>query len=259
VTLVVVAALFATPRANAQSVGSDEERLEVAKAAYARGAAAYEQGHYLEAIEQFERAQKINPSPALLFNLARAESKAGREEAALAHMRQYLAARQDEPEAPTVRAQIEALEHAIAERRERADIERQVEDAGERSQRANRLASIRRRKRMRVAAWTLFAVGLTAAASGVAAGLVAEHDSQSVERAGASAPGLTAVPFNQVAGTASGGLAAQRAGLVLDVAGGALAAAGLGLIAFSYRPAARALDRAWIAPGPRAIVMGIAF
>jgi tetratricopeptide (TPR) repeat protein len=73
------------------SAGAEPRSLP-ARAAYARGKAAYEQGAYGEALRHFEEAYRVQRAPALLFNMAQAHRLSGPEhcEQALELYRKYL-------------------------------------------------------------------------------------------------------------------------------------------------------------------------
>src|SRR5438270_10064433 len=76
--------------------------------------ALYESGKYEEAVKEFELAYRLSNRPALLFNIARAEAKAGHEENAIAFLKRYLEERPDAPDASAVLAEVEARERAMA-------------------------------------------------------------------------------------------------------------------------------------------------
>jgi tetratricopeptide (TPR) repeat protein len=78
------------------------------------GVEAYNAGRYEEAIKEFELAYRLSARPALLFNIARAESKLGHEEAAIAFLRRYLEEKPNASDAPAVLAEIEAHEKTLA-------------------------------------------------------------------------------------------------------------------------------------------------
>ncbi len=66
---------FALSLARAQSTDDADGR---ARQFYDNGAMLYEEGRYEDAIIAFEEAYRLSPRPALLFNIANAEERAGR-------------------------------------------------------------------------------------------------------------------------------------------------------------------------------------
>jgi tetratricopeptide (TPR) repeat protein len=91
--------LLAAPPAIAASPAD----TATAQAAYQSGVAAFKETRYEEALAHFEAAHALDPSPILLYNMARANEELGRPAAAIARFEQYLAAA---PEA-TDRADVE--------------------------------------------------------------------------------------------------------------------------------------------------------
>lgn len=92
--LLAIALAFSCGTAHAVSpvvVQADPElRAEAAKH-FGVGAVAYDEGHYAEAVGEFERAKSILPVPELDYNIAKALDRLGRWEAAVTSYRAYLA------------------------------------------------------------------------------------------------------------------------------------------------------------------------
>src|SRR5262245_46972672 len=64
--------------------------LEKAKAYFAAGVEAYDQGKYEVALREFQQAHALSHSPALYFNMAACEEHADHFQAAALLLRQYL-------------------------------------------------------------------------------------------------------------------------------------------------------------------------
>jgi tetratricopeptide (TPR) repeat protein len=95
--------------ARAARVVSAEDRRQ-AKERYREGVEAYEAGLYQLSIEYFAAADRLAPSAALSFNIARAHEKLGRSAAAVAAYRDYLRREPDAESAGLARQRIAALE-----------------------------------------------------------------------------------------------------------------------------------------------------
>ena len=79
-----------------------------------QGAEAYERGDYIEALDHFEKAYALFPSPNLHYNLARALSDLGRDLEALEQFEFFLA---KAPEAPAQARGVAAAKIAVLEKR----------------------------------------------------------------------------------------------------------------------------------------------
>jgi len=95
--------MMASPAIAAPAEPSPEER---AQAIYAQGVAAFKASDYQTALDRFEEAHALDPSPVLLYNMARANEELGRPGASVARYEAYLEA---SPQAP-----------------DRADVERRI-------------------------------------------------------------------------------------------------------------------------------------
>ncbi len=81
--LVALLCLLATP-------GLAQTAAEQAATAYGEGVASFKAKDYATALAHFERAYKLDPSPILIYNLARAHSEMGHAEKAIEHYELYL-------------------------------------------------------------------------------------------------------------------------------------------------------------------------
>jgi tetratricopeptide (TPR) repeat protein len=127
--VVAVAALVATcslpaGASAADAVGSPGGRGEAssasarqeAQARYKRGAAAYSSGHYTEAIDLFRQADRLSPSAALSFNIARAYEKIGDGPSTLAWYRDYLRRAPGSADAAEIARSIDRLEAELSQK-----------------------------------------------------------------------------------------------------------------------------------------------
>src|SRR4051812_21624426 len=82
-----------------------------ARRLYAEGKTEYAQGHYVEAVQLFERSYALSGSPALLFNMAQAHRLAGSDHCAdaVALYKSYLAAEPNAENEKEVEERIEQL------------------------------------------------------------------------------------------------------------------------------------------------------
>jgi tetratricopeptide (TPR) repeat protein len=215
----------------APAAGADDQ--DAAKQHYQDGAAAYERGEYRVAVDEFDKAWQLSHSPALLFNLARAETKLGHNEIALRYLRQYLEAAPDSPDVPTIRSEIEAREAAIAAQKKALEEQHALAESERREKRARANERARSRSRLRIAGFALFGAGVAVLAGGLGAGLVANSDASTVSTHGAADPDSAPVPYNRVADAANEGQAAFAAGLSLDIVGGVLVAVSFGILGWS--------------------------
>ncbi len=96
--------------------GADASTLARAKALFERGATAYGQGHYYEAIEIFTETSRVYPNPQLAFNIAKAYDNLGSHPGALCYYRDYLRRSPNAPDREAVTTRVHELERALAER-----------------------------------------------------------------------------------------------------------------------------------------------
>jgi tetratricopeptide (TPR) repeat protein len=87
----------------------------IARGHYARGAAAYDAGHYEEALHEFEDAHAAKPLPAFDYNIARCEDRLGHKTEAVVAYDRYLAVAGTAENAAEVRERVAILHHELAE------------------------------------------------------------------------------------------------------------------------------------------------
>jgi tetratricopeptide (TPR) repeat protein len=94
----------------------DAGTKEHARAIYERGARAYAEARYSQAAELFLDANRIFPTPQLLFNIAKAYDRLGHSTGALAYYRDYLRKAADAVDRQEVSARVRELELQLAQR-----------------------------------------------------------------------------------------------------------------------------------------------
>lgn len=100
-----LALLAAAPPALAAS----PDEAAQAKAAYDEGAKAFRGQDYETALAHFERAHALDPSPILLYNMARANEELGRPAASIERFEQYLEASPDASDRADVERRIRVM------------------------------------------------------------------------------------------------------------------------------------------------------
>lgn len=90
-------------------------QMAAAKSFFENGQALYREGKYQSAWLEFSSAYQMVQLPDLLFNMARCEAKLGRREDAVRHYREFLERAPNDPEASTIRAQIDQLSGKASE------------------------------------------------------------------------------------------------------------------------------------------------
>ena len=109
--LLALALLVATTAPSLAAPGA----MEQAKAHFKRGVAAYEKEQWDDAVEAFKAAYDLSKSPDILFNIARAVTRKGDEEAAIGYLKRYLEAAPNAPDADAVRQRRDAMRKALAQ------------------------------------------------------------------------------------------------------------------------------------------------
>jgi len=92
-----------------QGLGVAEEVRTAARTAYASGQAAFEAGHYKEALTAFESAYHTIPNPVVLIAMAKSYERLGDTQRALLKYREYLWADERGPYAEEAQAAVRRL------------------------------------------------------------------------------------------------------------------------------------------------------
>ncbi len=101
----------------APSTAADpDQRKADARRHFKAGAKAYAAGKYSDAIDQFLEANRLVPSPALSYNIARAYDKIGNAAQALSFYRDYLRRAPNASDKQSVDATIDKLEKALMQK-----------------------------------------------------------------------------------------------------------------------------------------------
>ncbi|HVU02966.1 MAG TPA: PEGA domain-containing protein [Polyangiaceae bacterium] len=118
-TLVLVPWLAASLGIAGPAAAADASReptRSLARESFQRGSTAYAQGRFSDAIAAFRAADRLEPSAALVFDMARAYEKIGDDAGALRSYREYLRRAPEAEDVGAVRKRIEALEERLASR-----------------------------------------------------------------------------------------------------------------------------------------------
>ena len=197
----------------AEAPPTTPEQFEASRQAYAEGASAYERGAYDKALEHFQNAYDLAPSPELWFNIGRCHERLGRwAEAATAYER-YLAGKPTVEDAVQIRERISDLKVRAAEA---ARLKQPIVVA------PAPIIAPRERPSFRVPALALLGVTVALAAGGTGAYLSEWSDYQSQKNAcqGQCSPAqLDGLRTRVLAAQVSGGVLFALAGaaLVADV------------------------------------------
>jgi tetratricopeptide (TPR) repeat protein len=215
VALLLTAALESAPRAESPT-------HELAKKHYATGKSYYEIANYKEALDEFEKAYKLQPLPALLYNIGRCHESLGNLKAAVASYRDYLAREKEISDRATIEARIANLEKRIKPAEPAPPTEAQpVAPPAEASPVPD--ATDRPRWR-RPTGWALVGVGGAALVVGIVGGvMVKQKNNEFTQGAG----NKTYTELQQIADLGKRWQSVEIASLVV---GGVLAAAGGGLL-----------------------------
>jgi tetratricopeptide (TPR) repeat protein len=108
--VVAALSLFAAVPASADEAVSAREH-------YRRGTNAFNLGHYLEAVKEYEAAYQQKEDPALLFNIAQAYRLGGENDAAVRVYKSYLHQVPDSPQRAEVESRIVELQALIEQQR----------------------------------------------------------------------------------------------------------------------------------------------
>jgi hypothetical protein len=96
--------------------GAAEPDSTIARQRYLAGAQAYAAGKYADAVDQFIAADRIAPSAALSFDIARSYEKLGESSLALRWFRDYLHRTNDPPDGAKVRRIVQSLERELRDK-----------------------------------------------------------------------------------------------------------------------------------------------
>jgi tetratricopeptide (TPR) repeat protein len=103
----------ANAKANADA---DADAKAHARTVYERGARAYAEGRFAQAVDLFLEADRIFPTPLLRFNIAKAYDRVGHPSGALRYYRDYLSRAPDAADAQEVTARVRELELLLSQR-----------------------------------------------------------------------------------------------------------------------------------------------
>ncbi|MCA9559336.1 MAG: tetratricopeptide repeat protein, partial [Myxococcales bacterium] len=93
---------------------TEQARVQATEA-YEAGVAAFKAKDFAEALARFERAYKLDPSPVLLYNLARTHQEMRHWTQAIEHFELYLARVPDGDDRADVEARVRTMRNLLAE------------------------------------------------------------------------------------------------------------------------------------------------
>jgi tetratricopeptide (TPR) repeat protein len=219
------------------------EDLEQAKAHFATGVQAYDQGRYDEALKEFGEAHAQSHSPALYFNMAACEEHMDHFQAAALLLNQYLIEKPDAEDRDNVKVRI----HALQERDER--LHKMTEPPPPVKQTADLQPAPTPPPPRSHLKYTWVMLGVTAAAGAAAIGVGAytvTHHSDLKNGCGATASGCSP---SQVSGLKSTAVAT-------DVLIGVTAAAAVATVAFAIVESRKGHAHAQAGGGARVAFIG---
>jgi tetratricopeptide (TPR) repeat protein len=217
--LLLLALILATAPASAQ-----EAEMSEARRRFVLGTGYYDAGRYAEAAREFEAAYLLSGRAALLFNIARAEQRAGEDARAIAWLKRYLAEVPDAADGSSVRSQIEALEQTLARRAAPVQVAAPPPPPAAVPPPPPPLAPADPRPaRMKAAGWALLGTGAAVTVTGIVLGAVSAQAGTQVSTASGEFSG-------RFSDTESRGQLTQALGIGFDVIGGVALATGAGLL-----------------------------
>ena len=86
-----------------------------AKEHFINGREYYEEGQYVAAIEEFEKAYALDPKPAFLYNVAQCSEKLGKLRQAVTYLERFLREDEEQTDTEAIKSKISSLEVRISE------------------------------------------------------------------------------------------------------------------------------------------------
>jgi len=223
IVVLSVSCLASTSRADAQSTGSRDSKIEAAKKAFGAGTRAYAEGDFETALARFQRAYELTGSPDLLYNIATVSDRMRLDEEALQAYEGYLEARPNSADREHVTGRIEVLRAALDAQR-RAEIDAEIEARKAALEAAARVKAERPLTRYvgpGPGPWITIGAGSAAVVTGAVLFGLGQRDQRSVESA---APGSS---YSTVQDMAERGPRRTKAGIALLGVGGAAVVGGI--------------------------------
>ena len=199
----------------------DSLKRELARRHYKLGATYYHTGDYAEAARHFEKAYRVEPAAALLYNIGRCYELLGRLEDAVAAYQRYAKHSTDEHRKARVELLLANLRRRLATKRQReAAAQRQAKPPKPRASVA--LPAKTQGRLLEIISWTAVIAGSTAFAVGIGFGVDARNKDSDYEKTQATDPNYERLSSIKRDGDRSNALA-----LGAMIGGGVLAAAGV--------------------------------
>ena len=201
---------------------------DMAKAHFQLGQGMYSQAKYQEALEHFQDAQGLFPSPAFHYNIAQCYEELDKPERAIESYKAYLRGVPDARDRPRVEATIERLEQLIEERRKEAELAAQLANQENKGTGEPEKEPPPKGLGLLVAGGVLTAAGLgVAVGGGTAFGLQAQSKSDELDDIN---NGTTSATLAQAEQIDADGQQAQTLQIVMFAVGGAVTIGGAVLL-----------------------------
>jgi tetratricopeptide (TPR) repeat protein len=115
----ILAAIFALATSTTRDGLAQTRAKQTAEAHYEKGMKAYTLGHFLEAIEEFERAYELRSEPIFLYNIAQSHRQNNTPQRAIFFYRRYLEADPNAKNKPEIEKRIKDMETELNAQKER--------------------------------------------------------------------------------------------------------------------------------------------
>ncbi len=244
-TALGVVLLLAAPVARAE----ESPTQALAKKHYETGKSYYEIANYKEALEEFEKAFKLQPLPALLYNIGRCHESLGNLKAAIASYREYLAKQKESADRAVIEARIANLEKRLAaeqparppEPKPPAEGKPPAESKPDETRPPSDEPVATGPRWRRPTGWALLGVGVASLAVGIASGALVKKKNDEYSEGAAASGTKTYAELEQIA---DAGRRWQSIEIATLVVGGVLAAAGSGLLIWDATSRGKRQERA---------------
>lgn len=232
---VIAAVLLLCPAAGRADEPTNTVTHELAKKHYELGEKLYQISSYAQALEEFQKAYKLEPLPELLFNIARCHEVIGKLEEAIRNYKLYIEGKPDAKNRSVVEARIANLEKRIeAEKKQPATLPAAPSVAKEVRPAEQTTDERRPPSWRRTAGWTALGVGGAALVTGVIFGVLAKGKADDFKDGV-----IEGQTFHQLNEIDEAGKHFETVQIVTLVIGGVVAAAGGGLLLWDYLGAGR--------------------
>ena len=211
--------------------------------------------NYKEALEEFAKAYKLQPLPALLYNIGRCQESLGNLKAAVASYREYLEKDKQIADRGTIEARIANLEKRIKPAEPPTPPPAEPKTTPPATEATPEATDTGPRWR-RPAGWAVLGVGAASLVVGIVGGVMVKKKNDEYTEGAAATGNKTYAELQQIADSGKSWQSAEIASLVV---GGVLAAAGGGLLIWDALSKGRRSEQALrLAPFVSAAGFGLA-